>query len=58
MNTKEMLGIALLVIGCVMIFGVISMIGTFIGNALAGLATIALAAGALMYGTGEDGRPV
>ncbi|EFW91885.1 hypothetical protein ZOD2009_10420 [Haladaptatus paucihalophilus DX253] len=58
MNTKELLGIALLIVGSVLIFGVISMIGTFTGNALAGLATVALAAGALMFGTGEGGRPV
>jgi hypothetical protein len=58
MNTKELLGIALLIVGSVMIFGVISMIGTFVGNALAGIATVALAAGALMYGTAESGRPV
>ncbi|MGA9399935.1 MULTISPECIES: hypothetical protein [unclassified Haladaptatus] len=58
MNTKEMLGIALFLIGCVVIFGVISMIGTFVGNALAAVATVALAAGSLLYGTGEEGRPV
>ncbi len=58
MNTKEMLGIALLIVGCVLIFGVISMIGTFLGNALAAVATVALAAGALLYGTAEEGRPV
>ncbi len=58
MNSKELLGIALLVVGSVLIFGIASMAGSLVGNALAGLATIVLATGALMYGTAEDGRPV
>ncbi|WP_266075412.1 hypothetical protein [Haladaptatus caseinilyticus] len=58
MNTKELLGIALLLAGSVLIFAITSMAGSLVGNALAGLATVALAAGALMYGTAEDGRPV
>lgn len=58
MNSKELLGIALLLIGSVVIFAITSMAGSLVGNVLAGIATVALAAGALMYGTAEDGRPV
>ncbi|WP_458206939.1 hypothetical protein [Haladaptatus sp. NG-SE-30] len=58
MNSKELFGIALLLVGTVLIVGVTTMGASFTTNALAGLSTLVLAGGALMYGTAEDGRPV
>ncbi|WP_227355467.1 hypothetical protein [Haladaptatus salinisoli] len=58
MNSKELLGIVLLIVGTVLIIGVSTMTGSLVTNVLAGLSTLALAGGALMYGTAEDGRPV
>lgn len=58
MNSKELFGIALLIVGTGLIVGVTAMDSSLITNALAGISTLALAGGALMYGTAEDGRPV
>lgn len=58
MNSKELFGIALLVVGTAVIFGITSLGAGLVANALGGLATLALAGGALMYGTADDGRPV
>ncbi|WP_433623066.1 hypothetical protein [Halomicrococcus sp. NG-SE-24] len=58
MNSKEMVGITLLIAGSVMIFLVTSMGSGLVTNVLAGAATLALAGGALAFGTSEDGRPV
>ncbi|WP_458185120.1 hypothetical protein [Haladaptatus sp. NG-WS-4] len=58
MNSKELLGIALLLIGTVLIVGVTTMPGSLMANAIAAVSTLVLAGGALMFGTAEDGRPV
>jgi len=59
MNSKELLGIGLLLAGSALIFAVAALDGGLLLNALGGVATLALAGGALAYGTeGEDGRPV
>ena len=58
MNSSETVGVGLIVLGTVMIFLVTSMAGGLLTNLLAAAATLALAAGALAFGTSEDGRPV
>ena len=59
MNSKELLGIGLLLAGSALIFAVTSLDTGLVANALAAAATLALAGGALAFGTGgEDGRPV
>ena len=55
---KSKLGVALLVVAGIAIFAVASQ-QTFVNNVIAAVATLALAAGALLIGVaGEEGRPV